>query len=58
MEIMNFNKKVRPGNLEKKQQNINTFESLYDLFEGRKRVLDFLKSKIFSLAPTEGTGRS
>ena len=54
---MDFKKKARPQNPEKKQEKKYILKNLYALFEGRKRVLDAFKSKRFSIK-TEGTGFS
>ena len=40
--IMNFKKRPKPKNPEK-----NKIENIYDLFEGRERVLNAFDSKIF-----------
>ena len=40
VEILNFRKQVKPKNPEKKQQKEDVLENLYNLFEGRKRVLN------------------
>ena len=48
VEIMNFKKKIKPPNPEKKQKkNPDIFKNLYALFDGRKRVTDVFESKIF-----------
>ena len=39
-EILNFRKEVKPKNPEKKQQKEDVLENLYNLFEGRERVLN------------------
>ena len=54
---MNFRKQVKPENLEKKQQKEGALENLYNLFEGRERVLNAFDSKIFPIK-IEGTGFS
>ena len=46
---MNFRKQVKPKNTEKKQQKEDVPENLYDLFEGRERVLNAFDSKIFPI---------
>ena len=51
---MNFRKQVKQKNTEKKQQQEDAFKNLYNLFEGRERVLN---SKIFPIR-IEGTGFS
>ena len=40
VEIINFKKKTKPQNPEKKQEKKDILKSLYNLFEGRERVLD------------------
>ena len=57
VEISNFRKQVKPKSLEKKRQKEDDLETLYNLLEGRERVLDAFERKIF---PTkiEGTGFS
>ena len=54
---MNFKKKVKPQNPEKKQKKIDILKNLYALFHGRKRVLDAFESKIFPVK-IEGAGFS
>ena len=54
---MNFKKKTRPQNPEKKQEKKYILKNLYALFEGRKRVLDAFESKKFSIK-IESTGFS
>ena len=56
-EIMDFRKKTRSRNPEKKQEKKDILKNLYALFEGRKRVLDTFESKIFPIK-IEGTGFS
>ena len=40
VEIVNFQKKTKPQNPEKKQKKKDILQNLYSLFEGRKKVLD------------------
>ena len=54
-EIMNFRKNTKPKSQEKKQEKEIVFENLYDFFEGREKVLDAFKSKIFSIK-SKGAG--
>ena len=46
---MNFKKKVNPKNTEKKQQKEDVLKNSYNLIEGRERVLNAFKSKIFPI---------
>ena len=46
---MNFKKKTKPQNLEKKQNEKYILKNLYSLFEGRERVLNAFDSKIFPI---------
>ena len=57
VEILNFRKQVKPKNTEKKQQKEDILKNLYNLFEGRERVLNAFVSKIFPIK-IEGTGFS
>ena len=52
---MNFKKKAKPQDPEKKQERKDVLKNLYALFEGRERVLDGLESKILPIK-TKGTG--
>ena len=54
---MSFRKQVQAKNLEKKQQKGDFLENLYNLFEGREKVLNAFDSKIFPIK-IEGTGFS
>ena len=54
---MDYKKKIRPQNPEKKQEKKYIFKNLYPLFEGRERVLNAFESKIFPIK-IEGTGFS
>ena len=49
VEIMNFKKKTKQQDPEKKQLKKDILKNLYALFEGRKRVLDAFESKIFPI---------
>ena len=51
---MNFKKKVKPKSPEKKQQKEDVLKNLYNLFEGRERVLNAFDIKIFTIK-TKGT---
>ena len=46
---MFFRKQVKPKNTEKKQQEEDVLKNIYNLFEGRKRVLNAFDSKIISI---------
>ena len=48
VETLNFRKEVKPKNPEKKQEK-DVLKSLYNLFEGRQRILDAFDSKIFPI---------
>ena len=54
---MDYKKKTRPQNPEKKQEKKDIFKNLYPFFEGREKVLDAFESKIFPIK-SEGTGFS
>ena len=54
---MNFRKQVTPKNPEKKLQKEDVLENLYNLLEGRERVLNGFDSKIFPMK-IEGIGIS
>ena len=54
---MNFRKQVKPKNTERKQQKEDVLENLYNLFEGRERVLNAFDIKIVPIK-IEGTGSS
>ena len=53
-DIMSFKKKTKPNNPENNQTR-DSFESLYELFERREKVLNAFKSVIFSVLQIEGT---
>ena len=53
---MYFRKQVKPKNTEKKQQEEDVLKNIYNLFEGRKRVLNAFDSKIISVKKNEGIG--
>ena len=57
VEILNFRKQVKLKNPEKKQQKEDVLENLYNLLEGRERVLNAFDSKIFPIK-IEDTGFS
>ena len=57
VEILNFRKQVKLKNPEKKQKKEDILKNVYNLFEGRERVLNAFDSKIFPIK-TEGTGLS
>ena len=54
-EIINFKKKTKPKNLEKKQEKIIVLNNLYNFFEGREKVFNAFSSKIF-LIKSKGSG--
>ena len=47
VEILDFNKKARPQNLESKREKKDILKNFYALFEGREIVLDAFESKMF-----------
>ena len=49
VEMLNFRKQVKPENPEKKQQKEDVLKNLYNLLEGRERVLNAFDSKIFPI---------
>ena len=55
VEIINFKKKTKAQDPEKKQERKDILKILYALFEGRERVLDAFESKIFPIK-TKDTG--
>ena len=57
VEILNFRKQVKLKNGEKKQQKEDVLKNLYNLFQGRERVLNAFDSKIFPIK-IKGTGFS
>ena len=44
---MDFKNKTRPRNNKKKQEKEDVLENLYNFFEGREKVLNGFKTKIF-----------
>ena len=46
---MNFKKKTKPHDPEKKQEKEDILKNLYALFEGIERVLDVFRSKVFPI---------
>ena len=52
---MNFKKKRKPQNPEKKKRKKNIFNNLYALFDGREEAFDAFESKIFPIK-SKGTG--
>ena len=46
---MNLRKQVKPKNTEKKQQKEDVLKNLYNLFDGREKVLNAFDSKIFPI---------
>ena len=54
VEILNFNKLVKPKKQEKKQKKKDVFENLYHIFKGRGRFLKAFDIKTFQIK-IEGT---
>ena len=52
---MDFKNKTRPQNNRKNQEKEIVLENLYNFFEGREKVLNDFKSKIF-LTKSKGSG--
>ena len=52
---MNFRKNTKPRSQEKKQEKEIVLENLYNIFEGREKILEAFESKIFSIK-SKGTG--
>ena len=55
VEIMNFKKKAKPQDPEKKEEKKDVLENLYNFFERREKVLNAFDSRIFSIK-TKGSG--
>ena len=55
VEIMNFIKTTKPKSLKKKQEKEILLKNLYNFYEGREKVLNAFKSKIF-LIKSKGSG--
>ena len=55
--ILSFRKQVKPKHPEKKQQKEDVLKNLYNLFEGRERILNSFDRKIF-LIKFDSTGFS
>ena len=54
--LVGFKNKSRPRTIEGKDKK-NTYESAYDLYEGRELTLDTFKSGIYLMKATKGEGR-
>ena len=54
-KINDFVRKTKPKNEEKRQEKEIVSKNLYNFFEGREKVLNAFKSKIF-LTKSEGSG--
>ena len=54
-EIMNFRKNAKPRSQEQKLEKEVVLQILYNFFEGRGKILDAFKSKIFSIK-SKGSG--
>ena len=54
VEILSFKKKAKSKSPKKKQQKDDVLKNLYNLFEGRERVLNAFDIKIFTMK-TKGT---
>ena len=55
--MLNFKKREKPKSPEKKQEKEAVLKNVYNLFEGRERVLNAFDSKIFPIK-IEGKGFS
>ena len=55
VEIWNFRKQIKPRNTDTKQQKKDILKNLYNLFDGRERVLNTFDNKIFPIK-TKSTG--
>ena len=55
VEILNFRRQLQPKKYGEKQQKDDVLENLYNLSEGRERVLNAFDSKIFPIK-IAGTG--
>ena len=55
VEMMNFRKNTKPRNQEEKREKEIVLENLYNIFEGREKILDALESKMFSIK-SKGAG--
>ena len=55
--MLNFKKREKPKSSEKKQEKEAVLKNVYNLFEGRERVLNAFDSKIFPIK-IEGKGFS
>ena len=54
--LVGFKNKSRPRTIEGKDKK-NTYESAYDLYEGRELTLNAFKSGIYLMKATKGEGR-
>ena len=54
-EILHFRKNTKPRSEEKKQEKEIVLQNLYNLFEGREKILDAFESKIF-MTKSKGAG--
>ena len=52
---MNFRENTKPRNQEQKREKEIVLENLYNIFEGREKILDTFESKMFS-TKSEGAG--
>ena len=52
---MDFENKTKPQNNRRKQEKENVLKNLYNFFDGREKVLNAFKSKIF-LIKSKGSG--
>ena len=54
-KIMSFNRKTKPKCLKKKQEKEIILENLHNFYDGREKILNASKSKIFSIK-SKGSG--
>ena len=55
VKIMKFRKNTKPRSEEKKQEKEIVLRNLHNFFEGREKIIDAFKSKIF-LTKSKGAG--
>ena len=55
VEISNFRKQVIPKNPKKKQQKKDNLKNLFNIFEGREKVIDASDSKVFPIKIIKST---
>ena len=54
--IVEFNKKSRPRTKEGKDKKRDTYESVYNLYEGRESTLNAFRNGIFPMKSTQEKG--